>query len=73
MFADPQIQHRGLVQYADDPELGHVPHIRTPIRIDDEIKVRTVAPKLGEHNAEILGRLGVTAADLAALREKGVV
>src|SRR5215471_7954254 len=42
MFADPQIQHRGLVQYADDPELGHVPHIRTPIRIDDEIKVRTV-------------------------------
>jgi formyl-CoA transferase len=73
MFADPQIQHRGLVQYADDPELGHVPHIRTPIRIDEEIKVRTVAPKLGEHNAEIFGRLGVTAADLAALCEKGVV
>jgi crotonobetainyl-CoA:carnitine CoA-transferase CaiB-like acyl-CoA transferase len=73
MFSDPQIQHRGLVQYADDPELGHVPHIRTPIRIDDEIKVRAVAPKLGQHNAEILGRLGVTATDLAALREKRVV
>jgi crotonobetainyl-CoA:carnitine CoA-transferase CaiB-like acyl-CoA transferase len=73
MFDDPQIQHRGLVQFADDPELGHVPHIRTPIRIDDEIKVRTVAPKLGEHNAEILGRLGVTTADLQALRGKGVV
>ena len=73
MFADPQVRHRELVQYASDPELGAVPHIRTPIRIADEIRVRAVAPKLGEHKTEIFGRLGVTAADLAALRDKGVV
>ncbi|HJU18449.1 MAG TPA: CoA transferase [Stellaceae bacterium] len=73
MFADPQVRHRGLVQYASDPELGEVPHIRTPIRIGDEVKVRSVAPRLGEHNAEIFGRLGVTEADLARLRDKGVV
>jgi crotonobetainyl-CoA:carnitine CoA-transferase CaiB-like acyl-CoA transferase len=73
MFADPQVRHRGLVQYASDTELGDVPHIRTPIKIDDAIRVRTVAPKLGQHNAEIFGRLGVTLADLAALREKGVL
>jgi crotonobetainyl-CoA:carnitine CoA-transferase CaiB-like acyl-CoA transferase len=30
MFADPQMRHRGLVQYASDAELGEVPHIRTP-------------------------------------------
>jgi crotonobetainyl-CoA:carnitine CoA-transferase CaiB-like acyl-CoA transferase len=35
MFADPQVRHRGLVQYASDPELGEVPHIRTPIRIGE--------------------------------------
>jgi crotonobetainyl-CoA:carnitine CoA-transferase CaiB-like acyl-CoA transferase len=73
MFADPQVRHRELVQYARDPELGEVPHIRTPVKIGDAIRVRRVAPKLGEHNAEIFGRLGVTAADLAALRDKGVV
>ena len=73
MFADPQVEHRGLIQYAGDPELGRVPHIRTPIRIGDDIKVRSVAPKLGQHNAEIFGRLGLTEADLAGLREKGVV
>jgi crotonobetainyl-CoA:carnitine CoA-transferase CaiB-like acyl-CoA transferase len=73
MFADPQVEHRGLIQYASDPELGRVPHIRTPIRIGGDIKVRTVAPKLGQHNAEIFGRLGLTEADLAALRAKGVV
>ena len=24
MFADPQVRHRGLVQFASDPELGEV-------------------------------------------------
>ncbi|HEV2100777.1 MAG TPA: CoA transferase [Stellaceae bacterium] len=73
MFADPQVRHRGLVQYASDPELGEVPHIRTPIRIGEGVRVRTVAPKLGQHNAEIFGRLGVTEAELEELRAKRVV
>jgi crotonobetainyl-CoA:carnitine CoA-transferase CaiB-like acyl-CoA transferase len=73
MFADPQVKHRRLVQSADDPELGEVPHIRTPIRIGDEIRVRTVAPKLGQHNREIFGRLGLGTAELERLRSAGVI
>jgi crotonobetainyl-CoA:carnitine CoA-transferase CaiB-like acyl-CoA transferase len=73
MFADPQVRHRGLIQYASDPELGEVPHIRTPVRIGGGVRVRTVAPKLGEHNAEIFGRLGVSTAALRELRGRGVV
>ena len=73
MFADPQVKHRGMVQYAKDAELGEVPHIRTPVKIGDSVRVRSVAPKLGQHNAEIFGRLGLNAADLAALRDKGVL
>ena len=73
MFADPQVRHRGLVQHASDAELGEVPHIRTPIKIGDGVRVRTVAPRLGEHNAEIFGRLGVSEAELARLRAKGVL
>ena len=44
MFADPQVRHRGLVQYASDAELGEVPHLRTPIKIGDSVRVRNVAP-----------------------------
>ena len=44
MFADPQVRHRDLVQYASDPDLGEVPHIRTPIKIGDSVRVRNVAP-----------------------------
>jgi crotonobetainyl-CoA:carnitine CoA-transferase CaiB-like acyl-CoA transferase len=73
MFDDPQVKHRGLVQYASDAELGEVPHIRTPVKIGDSVRVRTAAPKLGEHNAEIFGRLGYSPADLAGLQAKGVV
>src|SRR3546814_15107756 len=54
MFSDPQVVHRGMVQHATDAELGDVPHIRTPIRIGDDIRVRTVAPQLGQHNAEVV-------------------
>jgi crotonobetainyl-CoA:carnitine CoA-transferase CaiB-like acyl-CoA transferase len=32
-----------------------------------------VAPKLGQHNAEVFGRLGLDTADIAALTAKGVL
>jgi crotonobetainyl-CoA:carnitine CoA-transferase CaiB-like acyl-CoA transferase len=73
MLADPQVRHRGLVQDASDPELGEVPHIRTPIKIGEGVRVRTVAPKLGEHNAEIFDRLGLSAAEIERLRATGAV
>ena len=73
MSADPQVRHRRLIQCASDPELGEVPHIRTPVRIGDSVRVRNVAPKLGQHNAEIFGRLGVREVEIKELRTKGVV
>jgi crotonobetainyl-CoA:carnitine CoA-transferase CaiB-like acyl-CoA transferase len=73
LFADPQVRHRGLVQYASDPDFGEVPHIRTPIKIGDSVRVRTVAPKLGQHNPEIFGRLGVSEVEMKELRARGVL
>jgi len=62
-----------MVQHAHDAELGDVPHIRTPVRIGEAIRVRTVAPKLGQHNAEIYSAAGVDAATLESLRAKSIV
>ncbi|MBV8089921.1 MAG: CoA transferase [Alphaproteobacteria bacterium] len=73
MFADPQVRHRGLVQYASDAELGEVSHLRTPVKIGHGVRVRTVAPRLGEHNTEIFGRLGVSEAEMKELRARRIL
>ncbi len=74
LFADPQVRHLGMVAYADDPELGRVPHVRTPVRLSrSRVAVRSVAPKLGAHTAEVLKGLGYTPAELEALRRERAI
>jgi crotonobetainyl-CoA:carnitine CoA-transferase CaiB-like acyl-CoA transferase len=74
LFADPQVLHRELVVHAEDPELGPVPHIRTPVRMSSSaIKVRTVAPKLGEHTHAVLLALGYSDADVDKCRRARIV
>jgi crotonobetainyl-CoA:carnitine CoA-transferase CaiB-like acyl-CoA transferase len=74
IFADPQVRHRGMVVTCEDPELGTVPHLRMPVRLTGSaVAVRRTAPKLGEHNAPILGALGYSAAQIGALQEQGVL
>jgi len=73
LFNDPQLKAREMVVYAHDDKLGDVPHMRTPIKMGESIAVRRVAPRLGEHNAEVFGRVGASADDLAKLKDKGVI
>ena len=74
LFADPQVRHLGMVTHADDPELGRVPHVRTPVRLSrSRVAVRSVAPKLGAHTRETLEGLGYTPAEVEALRRERVI
>lgn len=74
LFADPQVRHLGMVVHADDPELGRVPHVRSAVRLSrSRIGVRTVAPALGAHTAEVLGGLGYPPTELEALRRERVI
>jgi formyl-CoA transferase len=74
LFADPQVVHRELVVHADDPELGRVPHIRTPIKMTSgAVAVRAVAPKLGEHTDQILAEVGYSTAEIDSLRRARIV
>ncbi|MDH4247369.1 MAG: CoA transferase [Deltaproteobacteria bacterium] len=74
LFADAQVRHREMVVHVQDEELGAVPHLRTPLRLSESpVTVRTVAPRLGQDNAEVFAQTGVDAPALAALRAKGVI
>jgi formyl-CoA transferase len=75
IFADAHYRARGDIVEAEDPAVGRVPmpailprFSRTPGAI------RFTGPRLGEHNAEVYGRLlGLGDSELAALQSDGVV
>ena len=72
--ADPHVQARQIVVDVPDEEIGSVTvHNIIPRLSATPGALRRPAPKLGEHTAEILGRVGVDGADLAKLRSQGIV
>ena len=74
-FADQQLRHRGMIVETVIPGTGSWRSVGNPIRLLGAPGVvdRLPPPGLGEHTAEILGELGVSEADVAALRAKGAV
>ncbi|MBM3600939.1 MAG: CoA transferase [Alphaproteobacteria bacterium] len=67
----PFITGRGVIVDLPDGEIGSVPmHAVVPRLSATPGAIRRPAPEIGEHNEELLGALG---ADVAALRQIGVV
>jgi crotonobetainyl-CoA:carnitine CoA-transferase CaiB-like acyl-CoA transferase len=75
VFADPQVQARGCVVAMPHGSGETVRVIANPVRLSATPPAyRRPPPLLGEHTAEVLGGLlDLGAAELAALRAKGVV
>lgn len=75
VFADPQVQHRGIVRNMAHPLADSVPVIANPIRMSDSpVSYAEAAPRLGEHNDSVLAQvLGMDAAAIAALRRDNVI
>ncbi len=72
--ADPHVQARQIVVDVPDEEIGSVTvHNVIPRLSATPGALRRPAPRLGEHTAEILARVGVGAADLAQLRSERIV
>jgi len=71
---DAHVQERQVVVDMPDDEVGRVTmHNILPRLSATPGVMRTPAPKLGEHSAEILGRVGVGPVDLAKLKSQGIV
>ena len=74
-FADPHFQAREDIVSVDDPAIGPIPMPNVVPRFSDTPgAVRHPGPTLGQHNDEVYrGLLGLDEADLAELREQGVI
>ncbi|MDQ2829902.1 MAG: CoA transferase, partial [Chloroflexota bacterium] len=73
VMADPQYQALESLVSVPDPDLGPVVMQNVLFRLSDTPgAVVTTGPRLGEHNAEVFGRLGIDTDRRAALARDGV-
>ena len=72
---DPQLQHREIFPIINHPELGEVPYEGYPVKMSrTPAFVHGRAPVLAEHNQYVYGELlGMSEAEIASLRERGVI
>jgi crotonobetainyl-CoA:carnitine CoA-transferase CaiB-like acyl-CoA transferase len=74
IMRDPQYAAVGAIATVDDPDLGPLRMANTPFRLSaTPPRISWSGPQLGEHTDEVLGALGLSADELAELRELGVV
>jgi crotonobetainyl-CoA:carnitine CoA-transferase CaiB-like acyl-CoA transferase len=73
-LADPHIQASDIFTEIDYPGIGKAPVAATPVKLHGTPgKVRMRPPLLGEHSDAVLAELGYAPAEIAALKEGGVV
>jgi crotonobetainyl-CoA:carnitine CoA-transferase CaiB-like acyl-CoA transferase len=75
VFADPQVQHRGLKLDLAHPLAGSVPSVANPIRLSGTpIDSDRAPPLLGQHTDEVLARvLELEPEEIARLRADAVI
>lgn len=74
LFASDHLKSRGFFAVIDHPRAGSLQYPGVPYKFSlTPWTIRRPAPLLGQHNDEILGDLGIPAAELTVLRQEGVV
>jgi crotonobetainyl-CoA:carnitine CoA-transferase CaiB-like acyl-CoA transferase len=74
VFADPQVQHLGMVETVDSPHYHPLRLLAQGVRLSrtpSELRLRP--PEAGEHTHEILGSLGYGPGEIEDLRRRRVI
>ena len=73
VFAEPQIEHLGMVKDVVSDHLGPQRLVGQPMRLERTPSgIARAAPRRGEHTEEVLRELGIAPDELARMKEAGV-
>jgi formyl-CoA transferase len=74
VLSDPHLRQRGFITDLEHPRRGAYPMPGNPVRLSDSPTDMVRSPLLGEHNAEVFGKLlSLGQAELDTLRRDGVI
>ena len=74
MLEDPQVRHREMVTTLADRHGERRRTLGNPLKLSaTPPELRTPPAEFGAHTDDVLGTIGYSAADIAGLRERGVV
>lgn len=73
VFAEPQIEHLGMVKEVVSPRLGRQRLVGQPMQLErTPSTIARAAPRRGEHTEEVLLELGIGADEIARMKATGV-
>jgi formyl-CoA transferase len=74
LMNDPSLAERAIMQNVDHPTTGRYKMPAWPVRFDGAPAKVKPSPLLGQHSAEVLDQwLGISAAEVKALRTEGII
>ena len=74
VFADPQVKHLGVARPVTHPRLGPQHVVGSPLTLSGVPKdIRSAAPEIAADSDAVLHDAGYSAAEIAALRDRGVI
>ena len=73
-LSDPQVSARRMIEVVEHAVLGSMKVLGTPIKLSDtSASVRSAPPTLGQHTDKVLAELGLSGADITALKTRAIV
>ncbi|MFW9999531.1 MAG: CaiB/BaiF CoA transferase family protein [Candidatus Hodarchaeota archaeon] len=71
---DPQIKARNMVLDIEHPKFGNIQNVASPIKFSrTPLKIRSLAPKIGQQTKEILKNLGYLDDEIRDFKKKGII
>lgn len=74
VFEDPQVVHRAMLRRLPHPVAGSVPQVMNPLRFGNAaLRADAAPPLLGQHTADVLTELGLSAEQIQDYRDRKII